>query len=117
MLKLTSKNQNKLYFDTDDDFYEFCVVPKLVTREYINPAGETAYYVDFDFTPEYREAVECGFEFIMKDIRSQIIKHGNVVSYRTISKKVENLKSWIYEDDFGKPVKSYKKGDFKVSEE
>lgn len=87
---------NTMYFNSDDDFYQFCVVPQLNPVEYINSAGEKAYYVDFDFTHEYNKAVEQGINFVIKDENSNIYKNG-CVSYRTISKPISNLKPYYKE--------------------
>lgn len=93
MLKI--KNPNTLYFTSDNDFYRFCVVPVIVTREYVDTVtGKPAYYMDFDFSNQYRDAVEKGMKFCIKDEDSQIYKHG-CVSYRTITKPVDNLLQYI----------------------
>ena len=96
------KENNILYFDKDDDFYEFCVVPMLVVKEYVNNNGEKAYYTDFDFTNDYTTALEKGTKFIIRDPKSQIVKHNNTVSYRTISKPVQNLEPWYNETLYNK---------------
>lgn len=87
---------NTMYFNTDDEFYQFCVVPQLNTIEYINPSGEKSYYVDFDLSYEYNKAVNDGIQFVIKDENSQICKHG-CVSYRTLSKPISNLKPYYKE--------------------
>lgn len=93
MIKIN--NPYKMFFSSDDEFYNFCVVPVLVTRESTNPnTGETIRYFDFDFTYEYLNALKNGVQFIIKDEDSQIFKHG-AVSYRTITKPVQNLKQYF----------------------
>lgn len=93
MIKI--QNPNKMFFSSDDEFYKFCVVPVLVTRQSVNGlTGEPVQYFDFDFTHEYLTAVSNGVKFIIKDEDSQIYKHG-AVSYRTITKPVQNLKQYF----------------------
>jgi hypothetical protein len=98
----TDNDNNILYFDTDDDFYEFSVVPMLVVREYVNNKGEKSAYTDFDFTNDYKNAIDKGTKFIIRDPKSLIVKHNNTVSYRTISKPVQNLEPWYYENLYKK---------------
>lgn len=93
MLKI--KNPNILNFSSDNDFYRFCVVPVIVPREYVDTVtGQPAYYMDFDFSNQYVDAVKNGVKFCINDEDSQIYKHG-CVSYRTITKPVENLIEYI----------------------
>lgn len=91
-----------MYFDTDDDFYSFCVEPVLVAREYVNNSGEIDYFSDFNFSNAYETALKKNTAFVIKDKNSQILKHKGVVSYRTISKQAENVKPWFYEKIFTK---------------
>jgi hypothetical protein len=88
---------NIIYFDSDNEFYEYCVVPELVPVQYIDSNGNEKYYTDFNFTPQYNNAVNNGMRFVIKDEDSQIYKHG-CVSYRTISKDIQNLDPWF--DDY-----------------
>lgn len=94
MLKLT-KNPNVIYFNSDDEFYKFCVVPVIIPKEFINPNnGETMYKMDFDFSNDYLDAINSGKRFIIKDENSQIYKRG-CVSYRTVTKRINNLDKYI----------------------
>ena len=93
-----------MYFNTDDDFYAFCVEPVLVVKEYINNSGQVDQYTDFNFTNAYEEAVKNNIAFAIRDKKSQILKHNGVVSYRTISKQSQNLKPWFYEKIFTKKL-------------
>ena len=88
---------NIIYFDSDNEFYEYCVVPELVPVQYIDSEGNEKYYSDFNFTPQYNNAVNNGMRFVIKNEDSQIYKHG-CVSYRTISKDIQNLDPWF--DDY-----------------
>lgn len=94
MAKLKITNPNKLYFNCDDDFYRFCVVPVIIPREFINKlTGEPAYYMDFDLSYEYKDALAKNKKFVIKDSNSQIFKN-KCVSYRTITKPIENLEEY-----------------------
>jgi len=88
---------NIIYFDSDNEFYDYCVVPELVPVQYIDSEGNEKYYSDFNFTSQYNNAVNNGMRFVIKDEDSQIYKHG-CVSYRTISKDIQNLDPWF--DDY-----------------
>jgi len=94
--KISNKNDNTMYFNSDEEFYQFCVYPQLVPVEYIDSTGKTSYYTDFNFTNAYNDAVRKGMNFVIKDENSQIYKHG-AVSYRTITKPIKNLKSYYGE--------------------
>lgn len=88
---------NIIYFDSDNEFYDYCVVPELVPVQYIDSEGNEKYYSDFNFTSQYNNAVNNGMRFVIKNEDSQIYKHG-CVSYRTISKDIQNLDPWF--DDY-----------------
>jgi hypothetical protein len=88
---------NIIYFDSDNEFYEYSVVPELVPVQYIDSNGNEKYYSDFNFTPQYNAAINNNMRFVIKDEDSQIYKHG-CVSYRTISKDIQNLDPWF--DDY-----------------
>ena len=81
---------NVIYFDTDDDFYDYAVKPNFIVNQ--NPTGGMFY--DMDMTDEYKLAVENGKLFCIKDENSAIYKHG-CVSCRTLSKQVQNLEPYF----------------------
>lgn len=81
---------NIMYFDCDDDFYKFCVCPKVVIHDVTNSDGSITSYFDFDYTDAYKDAIQNKKQFVIRDPKSQILKH-KCVSYRTISKPVVNL--------------------------
>jgi len=87
-------NDNIIYFDNDKEFYEFCVIPNLVVNEYIDDLGNVKYYTDFDFSSPYLNAIKQGKKFMIMDSDSQIFKH-QAVSYRTITKPIENLEQYF----------------------
>ena len=84
---------NKMYFDNDDDFYRFCVVPVIVPKERVQIDGSIRQSMDFNLSHEYNNAVDNGTIFIIKDPNSQIYKH-QAVSYRTITKPIVNLEEY-----------------------
>ena len=81
---------NVIYFDTDDDFYDYAVKPNFIVNQ--NPNGRMCY--DMDMTDEYKLAVENGKLFCIKDENSAIYKRG-CVSCRTLSKQVQNLEPYF----------------------
>jgi len=89
---------NIIYFDNDNEFYEYAVVPQLVTIPYTSRDGSERYYTDFNFSTEYNDAVNNNMIFMIKDENSQICKRGRV-SYRTITKDVSNLEPWFDDED------------------
>lgn len=91
MFRISSQ---KLFFNSDDEFYKFCVVPEIIPVEYINQAGETKYYMDFNLSNAYNDAISQGKKFIIKDPNSQIFKR-QAVSYRTITKPIQNLEEYF----------------------
>ena len=99
---ITNEDYNVMYFDTDDDFYQFCVDPEIIPKEYINKDGQIAYYGDFNLSQAYNDAINNSTLFVIRDKNSQILKHNGVVSYRTISKKVNNVQPWYYETIYNK---------------
>jgi hypothetical protein len=80
---------NTLYFTDDDEFYEWCVIPQLKVCK--TPGG--ILFTDFEFSPQYNDAVLGNMEFIIEDKNSKITKRQHV-SYRTNTKKIQNLKQY-----------------------
>ena len=69
-MALKLSDPNKLYFNTDDDFYRFCVVPELVICEC--PAGR---YTDFNFSYVYLDAVNANKIFVINLSFFKIVFH------------------------------------------
>lgn len=88
---------NIMYFNNDDEFYKFCVVPKLIPIQYFDKSGNEKYYNDFNLSNRYNYALDKGIKFCIKDEDSQIYKHG-CVSYRTITKEIDNLEPWFNDE-------------------
>ena len=38
---------NIIYFDSDNEFYDYCVVPELVPVQYIDSEGNEKYYTNW----------------------------------------------------------------------
>lgn len=91
--KPTKLHDEIMSFKSDADFFNFCVNPEIVFKEFVDKEGNTRCYYDFEFTKAYSDAVEQDVYFVIEDEDSQIFKHG-AVSYRSITKEVENLKQY-----------------------
>ena len=50
--------------------------------------------MDFNLSNAYNDAISQGKKFIIKDPNSQIFKH-QAVSYRTITKPIQNLEEYF----------------------
>ena len=62
------KNDNDskyIYFDSDDDFYKFCVVPEIKAKPFTLDNGETFYTMDFDLSNDYNMAIQNGNIFVI----------------------------------------------------
>ena len=93
---ITDKEQNIIYFDNDDEFYDYVVVPEIVAypTDHIDKYGYPVYYYDWNFSDMYNKDIKNGISFIIKDENSQIFKHG-AVTYSTITKPVTNLQQYF----------------------
>ena len=80
------------YFENDDDFYNYCVDPRIVPMK----SDEGFYYTTFNFTPQYLSDVDNGVVFIIKDVNSKIFKH-KTVSVGLMNKRVQNLEQYFKE--------------------
>lgn len=99
------KYTDYMCFDTDDDFYTFCVNPVIIAKEYTTKAGNESAYGTFEFTNAYEDALRDNIAFVIRDKNSEILKHKGIVSYRTISKQAKNLHPWYFEKVFSKKLK------------
>lgn len=84
-----------LYFNTDDDFQNFCVLP-YTTLGVSEITGEPCQ--QWHFTKEYLDAVEAGKRFKIRNEDSVIYKRGMVTGPSGIGIRVQNLDHW-YKDD------------------
>ena len=81
------------YFENDDDFYNYCVDPRIVPMK----SDEGFYYTTFNFTPQYISDVASGVKFVIKDVNSKIFKH-KAVCVGIMNKRVQNLEQYFDED-------------------
>lgn len=94
---------NVIYFDNDDDFYNFCVEPSII---YKNDETCPYSYYDFNLTSGYNDALNNCKCFIIKDKNSNIYKN-QCVSYKSISKPINNLKCMSYDKILKKKYPEY----------
>ena len=102
MLKINRNSEmakpQYMRFANDDDFYNFCVVPQLILYDgKPDRFGNCKKYYTFNFTDEYNKAVADGYQFMIKDMDSKIVKRG-VVSLGMLSRPVDNLLPCYFED-------------------
>ena len=78
------QENNIVYFDNDEEFFDFCVNTELVIK---TSAKGTLYY-DMDFTEWYKSHVGEATKIVILDDDSTILRRGGVVTYRTCNKKI-----------------------------
>ena len=79
------EENNIIYFDNDEEFYDFCVSPEPVIKT-SSKTGIT--YFDMDFTDWYKSHVDEDTKIVILDRHSDILHHGGVVTSHTCSKKI-----------------------------
>jgi len=84
---------NTMFFDSDDEFYEFAVIPYARVKTVYNN-GERESYIDFDMSSMYNKALADNYNFIIRDEDSKIYKHG-CVNVGVLSKPVEHLEPYF----------------------
>lgn len=85
-----------LYFNTDDDFQNFCVLP-YTTLGVSEITGEPCQCVNF--TKEYLDAVAAGKRFKIRNEDSVIYKRGMVTGPNGIGLTVQNLDHWFEDEE------------------
>ena len=93
---MEENKQTIMYFDTDEDFQNFCVLP-YTTLEKSPITGEP--YQQWHFTKEYLDAVAAGTRFKIKNEDSKIYKRQQVVGPGGIGIRVQNLDHWFEDDE------------------
>ena len=93
---MEENKQTIMYFDTDEDFQNFCVLP-YTTLEKSPITGEP--YQQWHFTKEYLDAVAAGTRFKIKNEDSKIYKRQQVVGPGGIGIRVQNLDHWFEGDE------------------
>jgi hypothetical protein len=86
------RKRNAIFFDNDDEFYQFAVNPLLTVSN-----GDNIPYVDWNFTDVYNSALKDNTDFIICDGNSQICKH-QAVSFRTITKPVSVKNNYMLDE-------------------
>lgn len=76
---------NVIVFKNDEEFYKWCIDPELYIKE-----GKSCSYTTWDFSYDYKKALREGKKFAIYTNDSRVLKNGDI-SYRTITKKVENV--------------------------
>ena len=71
-----------MYFESDNEFADFCVAPYAVIKQSENGG----YYYHGEYSDLYKEAVEEGKRFVIKDENSQIYKRQCVCKRVLVSK-------------------------------
>ena len=69
-MKFTPSLDDILFFETDEEFTEFCVAPYAETKKNDNGSD----YIVGDYSDEYKKCIEQGKKFIIKDEDSQVFK-------------------------------------------
>lgn len=78
------QENNIIYFDNDEEFYDLCVNPDPV----IKTGKSVIKCFDMDFTDWYKSHVDEATKIVILDSHSEILHHGGVVTYRTCNKKI-----------------------------
>lgn len=60
-----------MYFESDNEFTDFCVAPYAVIKQSENGG----YYYHGEYSDLYKKAVEEGKRFMIKDENSKVYKH------------------------------------------
>ena len=69
-LKFIPSIDDILFFESDEEFTDFCVAPFAEIKKSEN--GD--FYVVGDYSDEYKKCIEQGKKFIIKDEDSQVFK-------------------------------------------
>ena len=94
MLNFLKQPVKKRYFDNDDDFYNYCVDPRIIPMK----SDKGYYYTTFNFTPQYLDDIKNDVKFIIRDVDSKIFKH-QAVCVGLMNKRVQNLEQYFGEED------------------
>lgn len=72
--KITPSSDEIMFFESDEEFTDFCVAPYAEIKE----SGKGNPYVAGDYSDEYKRCIEQGKRFIIKDEDSQVYKNQSV---------------------------------------
>ena len=70
LAKTEQKEDNLMYFDSDEEFTNFCVAPFAVIKR----SEDGAPYYDGEYSDEYKKCLEEGKVFVIKDEDSIVYK-------------------------------------------
>ena len=59
-----------IYFESDEEFTDFCVAPYAVIKQ----SKKGGYYVAGEYSDEYLKCVEMGKKFVIKDEDSMVFE-------------------------------------------
>lgn len=80
-----SKRNKKYYFNNDDEFINFAIIPTLKATK---DEKTGTYFADWEFSHAYKMAVDEGYKFVIVDEDSRIVIR-QAITFRTITKNVE----------------------------
>jgi hypothetical protein len=64
------ESNNTVYFESDDEFTDFCVAPYAVVKQ----SEKGTYYVEGEYSDEYLECLKKRKTFVIKDENSVVFK-------------------------------------------
>lgn len=94
---------NFIYFESDEEFEDFCIAPYGVI-EYININNGTIPTWKGVYSDQYKDAIQKGMTFVIKDEDSVVFKHKCVSkrvpiqgtgSNATVQLSVQNLEQYF----------------------
>ena len=71
-IRLGNRVKNIMFFDSDDEFTDFCMAPYgvLVNDKDGSPSTYTGVYSE-----EYKDCIAKGMKFVIRDSHSKVCKH------------------------------------------
>lgn len=79
---------NIIFFDSDDEFTDFCVKPYATV---VYPQNSSPY-IEGDYSDEYKQCIEEGKRFIIKDEDSKVYRRNCVC--KRVPIKIEDFPSY-----------------------
>ena len=89
---------NIMYFDNDEAFADFCIKPALVIFTSKCSDDIDRMFADYEFTDAYKNAVNCGKRFCVRDLCSHVNKDG-YLSYKAATKKIDNVEKYYGDEN------------------
>lgn len=88
LLKIMEEIGNIFFFDSDDEFTDFCVKPYATV---VYPQNGSPY-IEGDYSDEYKQCIEEGKRFIIKDEDSKVYRRNCVC--KRVPIKLEDFPSY-----------------------